>query len=216
MEPFVGHVPTARLRFSHRKLANLHPAEIADLVEAASHDEGEEMIEAVGQDRELEADVFEELDEHHQLEFIRERPDAQVAAVIARMAADDAADLIVEIEQERRGRILALLPPAQRRQIEALLGYNPSTAGGLMSPEFIGARRERDGGGGARAGARQRDRAGDADDDLPARRRGQAVGLGGGRHAAARRRADAAGRASPSTSRCRWAPTPTCRRSRAR
>jgi CBS domain-containing protein len=137
LEPFVGHVPTARLRFSHRKLANLHPAEIADLVEAASHDEGEELIEAVGQDRELEADVFEELDEHHQLEFIRERPDVQVAAVIARMAADDAADLIVEIEQERRGHILALLPPAQRLQIEALLGYNPSTAGGLMSPEFI-------------------------------------------------------------------------------
>jgi CBS domain-containing protein len=139
MEPFVGHVPSARLRFSHRKLANLHPAEIADLVEAASHDEGEELIEAVGQDRELEADVFEELDEHHQLEFIRERPDAQVAAVIARMAADDAADLIVEIDQERRGHILALLPAAQRVQIEALLGYNPSTAGGLMSPDFISA-----------------------------------------------------------------------------
>jgi CBS domain-containing protein len=138
LEPFVGHVPTARLRFSHRKLANLHPAEIADLVEAASHDEGEELIEAVGQDLELEADVFEELDEHHQLEFIRERPDGQVAAVIARMAADDAADLIVEIEQDRRARILALLPPAQRLQIEGLLGYNPSTAGGLMSPEFIG------------------------------------------------------------------------------
>jgi CBS domain-containing protein len=137
MEPFVGHVPSARLRFSHRKLANLHPAEIADLVEAASHDEGEELIEAVGLDRELEADVFEELDEHHQLEFIRERPDVQVAAVIARMAADDAADLIVEIDQERRGRVLALLPATQRKQIEGLLGYNPSTAGGLMSPDFI-------------------------------------------------------------------------------
>jgi CBS domain-containing protein len=137
MEPFVGHVPSARLRFSHRKLANLHPAEIADLVEAASHDEGEEIIEAIAQNRELEADVFEELDEHHQLEFIRERPDNQVAAVVARMAADDAADLVVEIDQDRRARILALLPAAQRRQIEALLGYNPSTAGGLMSPEFI-------------------------------------------------------------------------------
>jgi CBS domain-containing protein len=137
LEPFVGHVPSARLRFSHRKLANLHPAEIADLVEAASHEEGEEIIEAVGQDRELEADVFEELDEHHQLEFIRERPDAQVAAVIARMAADDAVDLIVELDQERRGRVLALLPAAQRRQIEGLLDYNPATAGGLMSPDFI-------------------------------------------------------------------------------
>ncbi|HMD55992.1 MAG TPA: CBS domain-containing protein [Solirubrobacteraceae bacterium] len=137
MEPFVGHVPSSRLRFSHRKLANLHPAEIADLVEAASHEEGEELIEAVAQNLELEADVFEELDEHHQLEFIRERPDAQVASVIARMAPDDAADLVVEIDQERRGHILALLPHAQRQQIEALLGYNPSTAGGLMSPDFV-------------------------------------------------------------------------------
>ncbi len=137
LEPFVGHVPTARLRFSHRKLANLHPAEIADLVEAASHDEGEELIEAIGQDRELEADVFEELDEHHQLEFIAERPDGQVAAVVARMAADDAADLIGEIDQDRRGRILALLPPAGRRRIETLMGYNPATAGGMMSPDFI-------------------------------------------------------------------------------
>jgi CBS domain-containing protein len=137
MEPFVGHVPSARLRFSHRKLANLHPAEIADLVEAASHEEGEELIEAIGQNRELEADVFEELDEHHQLEFIRERPDAQVAAVIARMAPDDAVDLIAEIDQERRARILALLPPAGRRRIETLMGYNPSTAGGMMSPEFV-------------------------------------------------------------------------------
>jgi CBS domain-containing protein len=142
IEPFVGHVPTARLRFSHRKLANLHPAEIADLVEAASHDEGEEIIEAVRQDRELEADVLEELDDHHQLEFIRERPDEQVAAVIARMDSDDAADLIVEIDQERRARILEMLPAAQRRRIEALLGYNPSTAGGLMSPDFIAARKE--------------------------------------------------------------------------
>ncbi|HWX75766.1 MAG TPA: CBS domain-containing protein [Solirubrobacteraceae bacterium] len=140
MEPFVGHVPTARLRFSARKLANLHPAEIADLVEAASHDEGEEIIEAVRQDRELEADVFEELDEHHQLEFIRERPDEQVAAVIARMDSDDAADLIVEIDQDRRARILAMLPSAHRRRIETLLGYNPATAGGMMSPDFISLR----------------------------------------------------------------------------
>ncbi len=137
LEPFVGHVPSSRLRFSFRKLADLHPAEIADLVEAASHDEGEEIIKAVGQDRELEADVFEELDEHHQMEFIGERSDEQVAQLVSRMATDDAADIIAELDQDRRGRVLSLLPPAQQRQIKALLGYNPSTAGGLMSPDIL-------------------------------------------------------------------------------
>ena len=102
LEPFVGHVPTSRLRLAHRRIAHLHPAQIADLVEAASHEEGEEILEAVGQDKELEADVFEELDDEHQLEFLDERSDQEVAAVLARMASDDAADLLLEIEQDRR------------------------------------------------------------------------------------------------------------------
>jgi hypothetical protein len=137
IEPFVAHVPTARLRIPYRKLARLHPAQIADLVEAASHDEGEEIIEAVGQDRELEADVFEELNPEHQLEFIRSRSDAEAARLLATMAPDDAADLLTEIDQERRLPVLQNLPAAQQRKIRALLSYNAETAGGLMSPDFL-------------------------------------------------------------------------------
>ncbi|HEV2591191.1 MAG TPA: CBS domain-containing protein, partial [Gaiellaceae bacterium] len=39
--------------------------------------------------------------------------------------------------EERREDVVALLPPAQRRRVRTLLGYEPSTAGGLMSPDFI-------------------------------------------------------------------------------
>ncbi|HUY23006.1 MAG TPA: CBS domain-containing protein [Acidimicrobiales bacterium] len=137
IEPFVAHVPSARLRIPYRKLARLHPAQIADLVEAASHEEGEEIIEAVGQDRELEADVFEELDAEHQIEFVRSRTDAEAARLLATMAPDDAADLITELDQERRLPLLGLLPAPQQRKIRALLSYNPETAGGLMSPDFL-------------------------------------------------------------------------------
>ena len=105
VEPFVGHVPTVRLRIPHPKLAKLHPAQIADLVEAASRREGEEIIKAVGEDdRELEADVFEELDDHHQREFLEDRPDAQVAEILSRMAPDDAADIVGELDEDRRER----------------------------------------------------------------------------------------------------------------
>jgi hypothetical protein len=138
IEPFVGHVPSVRLRVPHPKLARLHPAQIADLVEAASHREGEEIMQAVrGNDRELEADVFEELDEQHQVEFIRERSDDEVAAVVARMAPDDAADLLAELEEARRERVLGAVPAGQRVKVRALLGYDPAQAGGLMSTEFI-------------------------------------------------------------------------------
>jgi Mg/Co/Ni transporter MgtE len=121
-------------------LARLHPAQIADLVEAASHEEGEEILRAVGDDKELEADVFEELDDEHQVEFLRERSDAEVAAVLARMESDDAADLLLEIPQERRIPVLNLLPAAKQLKIKRLLGYNPSTAGGLMNPDFFSLR----------------------------------------------------------------------------
>jgi CBS domain-containing protein/sporulation protein YlmC with PRC-barrel domain len=137
MEAFVGHVPTSRLKLASRRLRRLHPAQIADLVEAASHEEGEEIMEAVGQDKELEADVFEELDDEHQVEFLHARSDAEVAAVLSRMASDDAADLLLEIEQDRRIPVLNLLPAGKQQKIRSLLSHNPSTAGGLMDPDFV-------------------------------------------------------------------------------
>jgi CBS domain-containing protein len=137
VEPFTGHVPTVRLRVPHPKLARLHPAQLADLVEAASHSEGEEIIKAVGEDPELEADLFEELESHHQREFIDERSDEDVAGVLARMESDDAADLVAELPEDRREQVMELLPAVQRRRLRTLLGYDPATAGGLMSPEFV-------------------------------------------------------------------------------
>ena len=137
VEPFTGHVPTVRLRVPHPKLARLHPAQLADLVEAASHSEGEEILGAVGRDPELEADVFEELEPSHQREFIEDRDDAEIAAVLGRMEPDDAADLVRELPDERRDEVVRLLPLVQRRRVRALLGYDPATAGGLMSPEFV-------------------------------------------------------------------------------
>jgi CBS domain-containing protein len=140
IEPFLAHVPTSRLKLATRRLRGLHPAQIADLVEAASHQEGEEILEAVGEDKELEADVFEELDDEHQVEFLRERSDKEAAEVLSRMASDDAADLLLELDQERRIPILNQLPPAKQRKIRSLLGHNPSTAGGLMNPDFVSVR----------------------------------------------------------------------------
>ncbi|HET8556948.1 MAG TPA: CBS domain-containing protein [Gaiellaceae bacterium] len=137
IEPFTGHVPTVRLRVPHPKLARLHPAQVADLVEAASHDEGEEIISAVASDPEREADVFEELDDSHTLEFVEDRSDEEIAGLLARMETDDAADLVLQLPEERREDVIGLLPGFHERRLRALLGYDPATAGGLMTPEFV-------------------------------------------------------------------------------
>jgi Mg/Co/Ni transporter MgtE len=53
------------------------------------------------------------------------------------MAPDDAADIVGELDQDRRESVLALLPVSHRVKVRALLGYDPAEAGGLMSPDFI-------------------------------------------------------------------------------
>ncbi|MCL6091503.1 MAG: hypothetical protein M1435_00915, partial [Actinobacteria bacterium] len=137
VEPFVSHVPTARLQIPFRKLRRLHPAVLADLVEAASHEEGEEIIKAVSADRELEADVFEELGPEHQVEFLASRSDDEAAKLLSAMGPDDAVDLLTELDQKRRLPILEKVPEPAQSKMRALLSYNPETAGGLMNPDFV-------------------------------------------------------------------------------
>jgi CBS domain-containing protein len=137
LEPFTGHIPTVRLRLPHPKLARLHPAEIADLVEAGSRQESEEILQAIGSDPDREADVFEELEDELGADLAEERSDDEIAELLARMETDDAADLLAELPEERRDAVLARLPPVLRRRVRTLLGYDPTTAGGLMSPDFV-------------------------------------------------------------------------------
>ncbi len=137
VEPFTGHVPTVRLRAPHPKLVRLHAAELANLVEAAGHSEGAEILAAVHADPELEADLFEELDSSWARELLEDRDDADIAAILGRMETDDAVDALLELDEETRPRIVALLPATQRRRVEMLLGFGPATAGGLMSPDFV-------------------------------------------------------------------------------
>lgn len=137
VQPFVGHVPTAKLLMPLQRLRRLHPAQIADLVEGASHEEGEEILDAVESDAELTADVFEELDTEHQVEFLRSMSNEEAAKVLERMAPDDAADLLSELDQERRKPVFDLMSPQAQHKLRKLLQYHPSTAGGMMSPDYV-------------------------------------------------------------------------------
>ena len=137
VQPFMGHVPTAKLLMPLQRLRRLHPAQIADIVEGASHDEGQEIIEAVEGDPALTADIFEELDEEHRAEFLKSRSDEEAARVLDRMAPDDAADLLGELDQERRLPVLNMMSNTQQLKLRKLLQYHPTTAGGMMSPDYV-------------------------------------------------------------------------------
>src|SRR5712692_4422587 len=121
VQPFVGHVPTAKLLMPLQRLRRLHPAQIADIVEGASHEEGEEIIDAVESDVELAADVFEELDAEHRVEFLRSRSNEEAAKILDRMAPDDAADLLGELDQSRRKPVFDQMSAGQQHKLRKLL-----------------------------------------------------------------------------------------------
>lgn len=135
-EPLIGHTQSVLARTGGR-MSTLKPAQIADLLEDADKREGGEILDRVHRDPELEADVFEELDPEKANKLLEDMTDAEVAGVLARMRADDAADAIAELRQSRRRRVLELLPAGQRTKVITLMGFNPSTAGGLMSVDVV-------------------------------------------------------------------------------
>jgi CBS domain-containing protein len=136
-EPLIGHASSALLRGPFGRIRRLKPAQIADLLEEASKAEETEILGQVHADPELEADVFEELDEDLATRLLGARTDAEIAEVLSRMRADDAADAISELPQRRRQPVLDLMPVGQRTKVLTLMGYNPTSAGGLMGMDFL-------------------------------------------------------------------------------
>ena len=136
-ESLIGHAGSALLRGPFGRIRRLKPAQIADLLEEASTEEKTDILRQVHADPELEADVFEELDEDLATRLLGARTNDEIAAVLSRMRADDAADAIAELPQQRRQPVLDLLPAAQRTKVLTLMGFNPTSAGGLMGVEFI-------------------------------------------------------------------------------
>ncbi|MEP7022490.1 MAG: CBS domain-containing protein [Actinomycetota bacterium] len=136
-EPLIGHSGSELLRGPFARIRRLKPAQIADLLEEASKEEETEILGHVHADPELEADVFEELDEDQATRLLGARTDTEIAGVLARMRADDAADAIAERPQRRRQPVLDLLPAGQRTKVLTLMGFNPTSAGGLMGVDFL-------------------------------------------------------------------------------
>jgi hypothetical protein len=135
--PLIGHVPTARKRLELKSIRKLHPAQLADLLEQASKSEGQEIMGALQSDPEFEADVVEELDQVHRRETLRNRSDEEVGELLGTMEPDDAVDMLLALDQDRRENVLALIPEPSQERVKRLLAYHPLSAGGIMTTDFV-------------------------------------------------------------------------------
>lgn len=135
-----GVVPQVQLNVSHTKLSDLHPADIADILEQLDVEEAEAMLERL--DTETAADALNEVETPLQSELISELEPERASELLERLAPDDAADILADIPPEEAERILNLMPAGESRQIRELLRYEAETAGGIMTTEVLSLSQE--------------------------------------------------------------------------
>ncbi len=138
VEPFTGHVPTVRLRVPHPKLARLHPAAARRPRRGglAPRGRGDHRPRSAAT-RSSRPTCSRSSRPSTSSSSSRSARTREIAALLERMETDDAADLVGSSPRSAARASSRCSRGVQRRRVRALLGYDPATAGGLMSPEFV-------------------------------------------------------------------------------
>lgn len=124
-----------RLNISMEPLEQMHPADLADIVEELSPEDREAIIEAI--DTEVAAEALSEMDPETQAQIIESLDASKAADILEEMAPDEAADVLGELPEEASEEILEEMESAPKAEVEELLEYDEDTAGGLMNTEFV-------------------------------------------------------------------------------
>lgn len=128
-----------KLSVSHKTLDDMHPADIADIIERL--------------DPRLRGQVFAQLDDEQRAGAMAEFDDEAMAAelmgnltetdasrMLSEMDPDDAAELVSELDYDKAEKLLRLMGVQEQRAIRQLLGYRENTAGRIMTSEVASIR----------------------------------------------------------------------------
>lgn len=124
-----------KLRISYDRLAALHPADIADILEELSRDEQKAVIESL--DDETAAQALSEIPTHMQAALLESIPAAKAADIVEEMPPDEAADVLQEMPPEASAELLAGMEKDEAQEVQGLLGFEEETAGAMMTTEFV-------------------------------------------------------------------------------
>ena len=124
-----------RLKVPTSKMADLHPADLAEILSDLTRQEGSKILETL--DIETLADTLEEVEPDFQVSLIERMPNDRVADVLEEMAPDEAADLLAELPQDRKHELLKLMEDDEAEDVRKLLTYPEDTAGGIMNTEYF-------------------------------------------------------------------------------
>ena len=135
VDPLDSTIASVRLRVPHRRLAQLHPADLADIIEDLAPRDRAGVLASL--DDESLADAVEEMDPDSQVDILEDLTPERAADILEEMSPDDAADLVADLDQETRDEILSHMERDEAEEVQELLGYPEDSAGGIMTTEYI-------------------------------------------------------------------------------
>lgn len=124
-----------KLRITHQKLARMHPADLADIMEELSPVERQSIIASL--DEETAAEALAELDKRLTTQIVETMDPVRAADILEEMDPDQAADVLAELSPEASRDVLREMPGAEAREVRELLKFDENTAGGMMNTDFI-------------------------------------------------------------------------------
>ncbi|HUB80275.1 MAG TPA: CBS domain-containing protein [Bryobacteraceae bacterium] len=125
-----------RLNISYEKLEDMHPADLADIVEDLGPAQREAIFDSI--DSEAAADALSEVEDPKMQASILEALEPEKAAdIVEEMAPDEAADILSELEEETSEEILGEMDSEPKVEVQELLEFDEDTAGGLMNTEYV-------------------------------------------------------------------------------
>lgn len=120
----------------HRILLRLHPADIAPLFPLLKPEEELNLLEILFE-MGLAGQTLSELDDETLRQALDDFPDTRLAVILGRVPADDAVDLLDQLDAERREALLRSLEPSLASRLNNLMVFGESTAGGIMDPDVV-------------------------------------------------------------------------------
>ena len=125
-----------KLSVSHKTLDELHPADIADIIEQLDPRLRSQVFAQL--DTAQAAEAITELDDDELMtEMLEGLSDRDASSMLAMMDPDDAAALIEELDYEKAEKLLRLMGVKEEKAIRKLLGFEEDTAGRIMTSEFV-------------------------------------------------------------------------------
>jgi CBS domain-containing protein len=130
MEPLEAEVKAA-----FQRLGDLHPADVADLVEELPPAQASDIMEKL--DPETAAEVLPEMESEMQADLVEHLTTGKAADILDEMRPDDAADLLGDLPRDVAEEILGDMQKKEKEEVQELLRHGEDTAGGIMNSEFV-------------------------------------------------------------------------------